>query len=131
MQFDRDKILTAAEPADLALWEAHARAFVTAFVQKPRRDRWLFLLLQPTEKTRHNSHKLHADLDRAKCREVKWPWKPGPTAFGIYDQFTGDPKLISTDDIMLVGPMYDSIYSLVPGKRAVFFFHEGEMLLCE
>jgi hypothetical protein len=29
----------------------------------------------------------------------------------------------------LAAPMYDGIFSLVPGKFALFYFHEGEVFL--
>jgi hypothetical protein len=127
---NRDRVLAAATAVEPAVWERHIREFVNAFVLKERRERWLFLLLRPTEKTRQTSHKLWNDLNRDCCGDLRSPWKKNLDQVGVYDDFAGSPKYLTLEQSMMAGPMHDGIWSGIPGQFALFFFHEGEILEC-
>lgn len=109
MERDRDEILKSAKSVEASVWQHHIRSFVASFVKKSRRDRWMFLLLKPTDKTRRSSHKLHSDLDRARCAELQHPWKLNPALLGVYDD---DPRRRSSrhrHGVLIVGSVPGSL----------------------
>jgi hypothetical protein len=126
----RDEVLALAATVEPEIWERHVRAFVQSFVLRDKQDRWLHRLLHPTTKTRVTSYKLWNDLNRSYCLDLREPWSLAPDRRGVYDDFW-EHKYVTFTESMIVGPFVDGIWSLVPGELALFFFHEGEILLCE
>ena len=131
MHSQRDEILDTAPDADRLIWEGHVRGFISAFVQKNRRERWRHLLLSPSDKKRKASNKLFSDLDRTKCSDLTTPWNVNPTAMGVFDDFTNNPKMLTFELALDAGQLQDAIFSMRKGELALFFFHHGEILLCE
>lgn len=126
---NRWEILDAASLADESSWTEQVVGFVNNFVQKDRRERWLYLLLQKPDKIRDDSHKLHGHLERAKCSVIEDESPLNPKAKGIYYDFTNTPVTLTVAEAFAVGPYNDGIFLIVASELAIYFFHEGENLL--
>ncbi len=130
----RSDILQQAPSVESETWQLHVGGFIDSFIRKDRRDRWRFLLLEPSVKTSRTSHKLFDDIDRSKSTELKYPYtSPIETKIGrgVYDDFKGKPKYLTYEETTIVAPNTDSMYSMIAGKQAMFWFHEGEVFLFE
>jgi hypothetical protein len=122
-------ILEACPTADEAEWLQHATAFVAAFVTPPKRERWAELLTRRPRQISRNSHKLHSALDRRSCHRVA-VLPPTIRGVGLFYGFVDAPRVVPAEDAeMACGG--DAIFSLIPGKLAVYFFHESEVWLCQ
>ena len=129
---DRWTIFEAAPIPEDESYQEHMAAFVNSFVLKSRRERWLYQLSKRPKRIYSDSHKLYGDLDRTKCSLVKDESSLSKLrGEGIYYAFFDEPKVLSVQDALLVGPRNDAIFSLSAGKVAIFFFHEDEILLCQ
>lgn len=127
---DRWEVLAACPVAEEVAWLQHATGFVTAFVTPAKRERWAELLTRRPRRVRENSHKLHSDLDRRTCRSVdKLP--AAVRGVGLFYSFSDAPQLVPAESAVLVAGGGDAIFSLIPGELAVYFFHEGEIWLCQ
>jgi hypothetical protein len=116
--------------ADEAVWLQHATGFATAFVASTKRERWLELLTTRQKRILGESHKLHSALDRRYCRlvtELPAVVRGDGLFYGFYDV----PRVVPTERAAGAAGGGDAIFSLVPGKLVVFFFHEGEVWLCQ
>jgi hypothetical protein len=112
------------------MWLEHTSRFVTAFVTPAKRGRWQWLLASRPRRVGRDSHKLHSDLDRRTCQPGKWL----PSEFhrdGVYYGFADAPRLLPAAMVAGAVGTGDAILSLVPGELAVYFFHEGEVWLCQ
>jgi hypothetical protein len=105
---------------------------VTAFVTPAKRDRWRWLLTSRPRRIGRDSHKLHSDLDRRICRPVRMlTTELRGGGGGLFYEFADAPKVVPADSVALAAGAGDAIFSLVPGELAVYFFHEGEIWLCQ
>ncbi|MEO2032149.1 MAG: hypothetical protein ABGZ35_08690 [Planctomycetaceae bacterium] len=117
-------------PADL--YHTHIVAFVIAFVQRERRERWLHLMTSRPKQLLRNSHKLHNHLDKTHCTESPESSSLESTAVGMHCDFRRDspPLLISARRAIELSIGQDAIFSVSPGKHAIYFFHEGFVMEC-
>ena len=135
------------EPVDLnpqpcpdAIRDTHLRAFVTSFILKPHRERCLHVLLDSPKKAVRELQKLDRWLDPEFATELE-----GSAGFpseldkrlgakrGVY--FDGsDPSLLLTPAeaaTLTTRDVSDAILSIVPGRCALAFHHEGYVYFCE
>ena len=130
-QPNQEDVLENASLADEMVWTEHFTDFVNSFVQKSRRDRWLHLLLNRPKQIYSNSHKLHGHLDWSICCRIENANQLNQKSKGVYYDFLNEPVVLTVADAFLVGPEKDGIFSITPGKLAVYFFHESENVLCK
>jgi hypothetical protein len=127
---NRWQVLEACPVADEAVWVAHAAGFAAAFVVPAKRERWHWLLTTRPRRVGRDSAKLHADLDRRTCRRVE-----GVPATvrggGVFYGFGDAPRVVPAGQAWLAAGPGDAIFSVVPGGLALYFFHEGEVWLCQ
>ena len=129
---DKWAIFEAASTPEDESYQEHMASFVNSFVLKARRDRWLYQLAKRPKRIRGDSHKIYGDLDRTKCSLVKDESSLSKLrGEGIYYEFFDEPKFLSVQNALFIGPRHDAISSLVAGKVAIFFFHEDEIWLCQ
>lgn len=123
-------LLEACPVAEEATWLRHVEGFVAAFITSAKKERWLELLTRRPRRIGRQSHKMHSDLDRRVCHNV-WPDFPaGLKGEGLYYGFSDAPRVVPVElAAQLVGA--DGIFSLIPGKIAIYFFHEWETWLCK
>jgi hypothetical protein len=126
---DRWNVLASFPVADESDWLSHAANFAAAFVAPAKRERWAELLARRPRRVHQNSHKLHSDLDRRTCRSVA-ELPAVVCGGGLFYAFADVPRVVPVERAALVADGLDAVYSLVPGKLAVYFFHEGEVWLC-
>ena len=127
MELDRPDPICDAET-----YGAHVRAFVEAFVQRERRERWLHLLLHRPKQLTKNSSKLRSHLDRRYCIEVSDLTSLLNDQDGVFCDlgFASGPVVITTLRALKLGDFRDAIFSMAPGTLAVYFFHEGTAFIC-
>ena len=113
-------------------YRTHIAAFVSAFVQRERRERWLHLLTTRPKQLLKNSHKLHNHLEKSRCTESSEPTSLDASAIGMFCDFHSDspPLLVTGQRAIEMGTGRDGIFSVVPGKLAVYFFHEDFVMEC-
>jgi hypothetical protein len=121
--------LESCPTADEDLWRKHVEGFVAAFVVPAKRERWLELLTRRPRRIGRDSHKMHSDLDRRTCRNAGWAVPAGLAGDGLFYAFADAPQVVPIDLLRQL-QLGDAILSLVPGKLALYFFHEGEVWLC-
>jgi hypothetical protein len=94
--------------------------------------RWLELLTRRPRRIDRYSSKMHADLDRRVCANMgqRLTETPGLKGEGVYYDFYDSPRVVPVEALLNLNVPGDAIYSLVPGKLAVYFFHEGEVWIC-
>ena len=124
------QLLESCPTIDEVTWLRHMTGFTGAFVAPQRRGRWLDLLTRRPRRISRDSHKLHSDLDRRACRCVGWTVPPEIQGTGVFYGFSDAPRLVPTDLVPLAAGAGDAIFSLVPGRLALYLFHEGEIWLC-
>lgn len=107
----------------------HLECFVRAFVQKSRQDRWNHLLRKRDTKTYNSSHKLYDVLDRAYAKSSDLE-SIDETKAGCFYDFSDIPESLTFAQALKRGLNRDAIFSIDPGKFAIFFFHEGDILIC-
>ncbi len=112
------------------LWLQHAARFAAVFVAPAKRERWSRLLARRPRRIFGDSHKLHTDLDRRTCRLVA-DLPAGICGDGLFYGFSDAPRVVPAALAAVAAGGGDAIFSLVPGELAVYFFHEGEVWLCQ
>ncbi len=128
---DSGEILESASVTSEAIYQEHMKAFVEGFVEKQRRDRWLYLLLERPKKAFRDSHKLHNDLNRSHCALITDATEIAPKQTGVYYDFYDEPRNLTMAEALAIGTINDAIFSIKPGKLALYFFHESEVWLCK
>lgn len=111
--------------------DSHLAMFAQSFLLPDRRDRWAELLVRRRTNVSRNSHKLHSALDRKYCDRVDTLPAPAFDRMGVFYDFFDEPVVVSCSAAIKAGAGCDAVFSLDPGKLAVFFFHEGETWLCK
>ena len=113
-------------------YREHMAAFVSSFVDRDGRDRWLNFLVNRPKQLYKNSHKLHDRLNKTRCTEAEQPKIADLSVTGVFCDFHHDspPLLITAERAIELGTGHDAIFSIVPGKHAVYFFHEDFVMEC-
>lgn len=130
-QNNRGQILDTAPKASDNQFKEHITGFVNSFVEKNRRERWLDLLLHQSKQLYSNSHKLYNHLDKDRYCLLTSAKNLDQQSIGIYFNFLDPPVILSVRDAFIVSIGIDAIFSLKPGKLAIYFFHENESFLCK
>ncbi len=124
------EILETAQAADMTFANEHLEAFANSFVIGNKSARWIDLLRNRPKKVFGISHKLESDLDRRFCSLTSDLGKYATEKIGIYYDFADSPICVSGKDALILGTDRDAIFSLVPGRSALLFSHEGRAWEC-
>jgi hypothetical protein len=126
------ELLASCPVADEALWQKHVDGFVT-FIASAKKERWHEQLTKRPRRIFQHSHKLHSDLDRRVCKNVgQWLTEDMKLkGEGVYYDFYNPPRVVPVELLLNRNVLGDAIYSLIPGELAIYFFHEGEVWLCQ
>jgi hypothetical protein len=130
----------APVPATREEQDTHLRAFIRQFITPAAQNRWAHCLLESSEKAAGHLHRFERDLDPRYCREMK-----GPDAFplsleavygserGVYFDGKRPPCQMTAAEAatMATEESRDALLSLSPGRRVLFFHHEGTAWKCE
>lgn len=105
----------------------HLEAFARSFVLKSKVDRWVGILTKHKSKNYSQSSKLYDHLDhRFLTRNDDLTKLVSDEFIGVFYDFSDPPQEMSFAEAKSVGDGSDAIFSIEPGKLAVFFFHEYE-----
>ena len=127
------------EPCSDVDRDLHLGAFVSSFIVGPRRDRCLHIFVECPDKAAREFHQIDRWLDRRWARELKGAGFPRALqkAFesvrGVYFDGSSTSVLLTAAQAATVATQdsSDAILSLVAGRRALVFHHEGAVYLCE
>lgn len=118
----RREILDAASLANETAWTEQITEFVNNFVQKDRRERWLYLLLKKSDDIRSDSHKLHGHLERSKCSSIENASQLNSKAKGIYYDFSNPPVMLTVAEAFAIGPNEDGLFLYCSGRVGRLLF---------
>ena len=118
----------------------HLRAFAESFIAKNHIDRWIHILLEKPEKAEDYLHKFEHQLNEKYCKELG-----GAESFpaslsesykskrGVYFDGSEPPSLMTAAEAASISTekFADAVISIVPGKLALFFHHDGWTWICE
>ena len=110
----------------------HLLMFARNFVLKERVDRWEDLLIRRPSGMFGKSSKIfdHLDFNYCKrCDNISDAAKE--TTSGVYYDFHWEPEVITFRESVEKGDCQNAIFSINPGKLAIFFFHEGWNYICK
>ncbi len=120
--------------------ELHLRAFGKAFVQSNYVERWNHITLEKPEKAKNELSKLANCFDERFFRILEGS-EPFPDSLfekfgnilGVYfDGVEPTCKITAQEASSLAAERdLDTLFSIIPGKLALFFYHSGDVLLCE
>jgi hypothetical protein len=120
--------------------EIHLRAFGKAFIQSNQLERWNHITLEKPEKAKNELSKLASYFDERFFRTLKGSESFPDSLFesfgnklGIYfDGVEPACKITASEASSLAAERdLDTLFSITPGKLALFFYHSGDTLLCE
>ena len=117
---------------DKETYRDHMVKFVSTFVEKHHRERWLHFLINRPKQLHSNSAKLRNHLDRRYCIEMSTLERLHSDRMGVFCDFFdfSDPLFVNTTRAIALAGSRDALFSVVPGKLAACFFHEGTVLIC-
>ncbi|PHS18754.1 MAG: hypothetical protein COA78_01855 [Blastopirellula sp.] len=118
---------------EIETYRDHMTAFVHSFVQSHRQERWLHLLVNRPKQLLKNSSKLYQHLDKQYCTELPYLADISESTTGVFIDFheSSEPVSITTARAIELGMDHDAVFSIAAGKLAVYFFHEGTVMLCQ
>ena len=105
--------------------EQHLSAFVDAFVVPARRERWKYLLARRRKGALRDSTRLMGHLDMRLSKQVDGNFELTLNTQGVFYDFYHEPRLISLEKAEDASRNQDAILSVIPGKLAVYWSHEG------
>lgn len=120
--------------------EIHPRVFGKAFVQANYVGRWNHITLEKPEKAKNELSKLAGYFDERFFRTLKGSesfldslFESFGNKLGIYfDGVEPACKITASEAASFAAERdLDALFSIIPGKLALFFYHSGDTLLCE
>jgi hypothetical protein len=118
----------------------HLRAFVSAFINADAQGRWDHCLFAVPQRAQQQLQRFHLNLDPAYCRELQggegFPLRLAEVygnQVGVYFDCESNALIVTAAEAATLVVEYgvDALLSLVPGKRALCFDHDGGIWACE
>lgn len=129
-----------SKPCSREELELHLRAFGNEFIEKQKLGRWNHVLFENPEKAKNELNKLgnylirnfHRTLNGSDSFPISLKERFGNREGVFFDGIEPPikitaPEAASLKEVRDVG----ALFSIIPGKLALFFFHDGDTLLCE
>ncbi len=126
---DRYEIFEKAIDSSSEEADKHLIEFFKAFMPKQRNERWIHLAKKRSSRAHRDSHKLSGLLNFGLATKITNASNLGKYSDGVYWDFIDNPIITTPREAFVLGDYQDGIYSLIPGKLAIFFFHEGDIWL--
>jgi hypothetical protein len=133
-------VAVAPVPVTLEEQTQHLRGFIGRFIAPDRQARWTHCLLDSPGKASGHLHRFGSDLEARHCTELRgsdnFPQALATTfgsERGVYFDGTAAPcKMTAAEAATLATEHFrDVLISFVPGKKALFFDHDGSVWRCE
>jgi hypothetical protein len=123
---------------DLENYVEHLRGFAEAFIDPKYSNRWVHILLERPKKSSMELAKFERQLNSKCCAILKSKdldslVETVTDKSGCFFDGVSDPQLISLREARARAllEVQDAIFSISPGREAVFFFHEGWGWYCK
>lgn len=119
--------------------EQHLRAFVAAFICRDRRDRWLHALVEKPGKATDLLHRFAFDCDDRYFLRLHGAEAFPQALTALYGQERGvyfggmEPpcRMTAAEAATVASAGTDLLLSFEPGRRALFFDHDGSAWRCD
>lgn len=112
--------------------DSHMRSFAESFVLQERKEKWVDLLQTRPENILTLSSKLFNYLDHNFIeQDDSLNNVTAQDTIGVFYDFKSEPKCISFKNAIEEAKDNDAIFSINPGKLAVYFYHEGWNFVCK
>ena len=108
----------------------HLAAFVDAFIAPPRRERLKYVFAHRGKNAREQGASLLSHLDERFCRRVDGDFGLDPSTAGVFYDFRHEPRSATLRDAVAAAGGDDVLFSIIPGKLAVYLSHEDMSWLC-
>jgi hypothetical protein len=127
-----------AEPCTKSELRMHLAEFGRAFIARNHLDRWTHVTQERPAKAKDELGKFILAIDE-KFQETLYGSDGFPNA--LAKRFSGEPgvyfdgieepcKVTAVEaSTLAVERTADALFSIVPGRLAIFFFHEGDVIL--
>lgn len=128
----KENIENNSDSCDETMLTQHLEKFVSSFVLPDRQGKWEHLLLKNRKRSYKNSSKLESHLTKQFCLLVKKEdMYINLETKGVFYDFRDSSFFVSLEDALILGDYQDAIFSMIPGKLALYFSHEGRIWLCQ
>jgi hypothetical protein len=108
------------------------KSFAEAFVLKERKDRWARLLCERPNNIFKESSKLFNHLNHNYIEQNDSLINIAPyDNVGVFYDFCDEPKCITFKEAIEEGHGHNAMFSINPGKLAVYFLQEGWNFVCK
>lgn len=128
------------QPCSAAELKMHLAEFGHAFVSRDRRERWTHITQERPEKAKDEIGKLIWETNE-QLHEPLFGSNGFPNALkkrfgnkmGVYFNGIDEPCKVTAVEASSLAASYpvDALFSIMPGKLAIFFFHEGDVIVFE
>lgn len=128
------------KPCGEAELSEHLEAFGLSFVSKRLRDRWDYVTKERPDKAKNELAKIASEIDKGSQTLLSGS-EGFPEALhrrfgnlnGIYFDGVEEPCKISAAEAASLAAERDSdaLFSVSPGKSAIFFYHGGDVVLIQ
>lgn len=110
----------------------HLVSFAKAFIVKNKIERWTDLLSRRPKRIFSKSSGIfnHLDMNYA-VQHDSMQNVADQNIMGVFFDFINDPSIVTFKEAITLGDYRDAIFSIKPGKFAIFFFHEGWNFVCK
>ena len=111
--------------------QQHMKLFAESFMLESRKEKWARLLCERPESIFNQSSRLFNYLyhnlieQNDSLKNVA-----DDDATGVFYDFKDEPRIISFKEALLANKKHDAIFSITPGKLAIYFFHEWWNFVC-
>lgn len=128
------------KPCSIEELNIHLRAFGEEFIEPNYLNRWMHIIFEKPDKAKNELSKLGNSISKKFFSTLigseSFPFsltnKFGNKEGIFFDGIESPCKLTAGEAASLKEERdVDALFSMIPGKLALFFFHGGDVLLCE
>lgn len=111
--------------------EQHLKSFVDYFVEEGRKEKWVGLFSERPDNMLSLTGKLFNYLDHNYLEQDDTLNNIAPDdTVGVFYDFNTEPTCLSFKEAIERAKGRDAMFSISPGKLAIFFYHEGWNFVC-
>ena len=108
------------------------KSFAETFVLDSRRDKWVSLLIERPDNILAQASRLFNYLDHNYIEQNDALSNvAADDVRGVFYDFSDEPQCISFKEAVGLVKVRDAIFSITPGRLAIYFYHEGWNFVCK
>ncbi len=115
----------------------HLIEFAKSFIDKKYTDRWIYILVKKPSKAKKELVKFEKHLNGQRCKilnhsQLNIVTNSHEAKTGVYFDGISETRNMSLTDAISESRdnVTDAIFSIDPGRKAIFLFHEGWGWIC-